>query len=161
MRAARTVTRVAPFRPVAVDVTMASIGLLLCGCGQALSERGSRTTVTVAPGRTQRSRTEASPGPWVTVAEPATQPGDAEVVPGGVELPAGGDDVGGVVSGSTEGRGGAGCARESLPPPPQAVRTQETATRTAPNQGRTGPCPGRRLPCSTATAASSPHRTPL
>ena len=46
---------------VADEVTSASIGLLLRGCGQEPWARGSRTTVTVVPDRTHRIRTEASP----------------------------------------------------------------------------------------------------
>ncbi|MGW0204824.1 hypothetical protein ACWDZ8_03040 [Streptomyces sp. NPDC003233] len=70
-----------PLLSVAEEVTSASIGLLLRGCGQEPWARGSRTTVTVVPDRTHRRWTEASPTPWVTVAEPATHAGDAEVVP--------------------------------------------------------------------------------
>ncbi|MEU2775619.1 hypothetical protein ABZ646_22450, partial [Streptomyces sp. NPDC007162] len=81
VRAARTVTRVTPWLSVAAEVTRASIGLLLRGCGQAPWARGLRTTVTVVPDRTHRVWTEGSPGPWAVVVEPATHPADAEDVP--------------------------------------------------------------------------------
>ncbi|GAA3149263.1 hypothetical protein GCM10010521_40820 [Streptomyces rameus] len=81
IRAARTATRVTPLLSVAEEGTSASIGLLLRGWGQGPWARGFRTTVTVVPDRTHSPRTEASPEPWTTVAEPATHPGDAAAVP--------------------------------------------------------------------------------
>ncbi|MET8957323.1 hypothetical protein [Streptomyces sp. NPDC004533] len=69
-----------PLLSVAEEVTSASIGLLLRGCGQGPWARGFRTTVTVVPDRTQKLWTEASPESWTTVAEPATHPGEAEAV---------------------------------------------------------------------------------
>ncbi|GGU50584.1 hypothetical protein GCM10010289_83780 [Streptomyces violascens] len=81
VRAARRVTRLAPSWPVAVEVIVASIGLLACGAGQEPLGRGSRTTVTVEPGRTHSRRTAAFALPWVIVTAPEAQPGDAEPVP--------------------------------------------------------------------------------
>lgn len=109
MRVARSVARVMPLPSVAVEITSASMGLLLRGCGHEPRARGSRMTVTVVPERTRRLRTEASPALWVTVVDPARQPGDVETVGRDVAVSLGGDDGvpgGAVTDGDAGGEAG-------------------------------------------------------